>query len=70
MLGKILRIDVDRTEVEDYRPRFYGVPGTNPFIKQGWRPEIYAIGVNNMWRCSIDNGDKDGKHIDFTKQPI
>ncbi|XP_069117744.1 HHIP-like protein 2 isoform X2 [Argopecten irradians] len=54
LLGKVLRIDVDKT------PRWnpYGIPPDNPFIGQeGVRPEIYAYGVRNMWRCGKDRGD-------------
>ena len=52
-LGKILRIDVSG-------PGAYKVPADNPFVgKQGAKPEIWAYGVRNPWRCSFDrkNGD-------------
>ncbi|KPP77167.1 hypothetical protein Z043_103426 [Scleropages formosus] len=53
LLGKVLRIDVDNN---DGRP--YSVPLDNPFVgEKESRPEIYAYGVRNMWRCSIDRGD-------------
>lgn len=47
-LGKILRIDVS--------PKTgYQVPKDNPFIgKEGVKPEIWAYGVRNPWRCSFD----------------
>lgn len=61
LLGKVLRIDVDDNE----KGPLYKIPPDNPFRhKRGARPEIYAYGVRNMWRCSVDRGDpltKEGK---------
>lgn len=56
LLGKILRVDVDHITVKDYKIQYYTIPDNNP-RKTGWRPEIYALGVRNMWRCSLDKGD-------------
>ncbi|XP_062275310.1 HHIP-like protein 1 [Scomber scombrus] len=54
LLGKALRIDVDNND--DGAP--YSIPSDNPFLREKEsRPEIYAYGVRNMWRCSIDRGD-------------
>ncbi|XP_067275442.1 HHIP-like protein 1 [Pseudorasbora parva] len=54
LLGKALRIDVDNN---DYGAP-YSIPSDNPFVgEKDSRPEIYAYGVRNMWRCSIDRGD-------------
>ncbi|XP_057589370.1 HHIP-like protein 1 isoform X1 [Hippopotamus amphibius kiboko] len=54
LLGKVLRIDVDRNE----RGPLYRIPPDNPFVGDAAaRPEVYAIGVRNMWRCSFDRGD-------------
>mgnify|MGYP000909811249 CR=1 FL=1 len=50
-LGKLLRIDVDRTE--DGRP--YAIPADNPFRSQpGVLPEIWASGFREPWRFSFD----------------
>ncbi|KAK5929270.1 hypothetical protein CgunFtcFv8_010512 [Champsocephalus gunnari] len=54
LLGKVLRLDVDNND--DATP--YSIPSDNPFLhEKEARPEIYAYGVRNMWRCSIDRGD-------------
>lgn len=54
LLGKVLRLDVDsNTELP------YTVPADNPFVhEEGARPEIYAYGVRNIWRCGMDTGDR------------
>ena len=55
LLGKLLRLDVDR-ETSPY----YNVPATNPFVGAGDpRDEIWALGLRNPWRFSFDrlNGD-------------
>ncbi|XP_056152055.1 HHIP-like protein 1 [Lampris incognitus] len=61
LLGKVLRIDVDDND----RGPLYRIPRDNPFVHNPEaRPEVYAYGVRNMWRCSVDRGDpltKEGK---------
>eukprot|EP00079_Xenopus_tropicalis_P025841 XP_012819412.1 PREDICTED: HHIP-like protein 2 [Xenopus tropicalis] len=55
LLGKVLRIDVDGRRA---RGKPYGIPADNPFVaERGAAPEVYAYGVRNMWRCSVDQGD-------------
>ncbi|KAM9564623.1 HHIP-like protein 2 isoform 1-T1 [Guaruba guarouba] len=55
LLGKVLRIDVDGRS-PDGKP--YRIPPDNPFVSDPKaRPEIYAYGVRNMWRCAVDRGD-------------
>uniref|UniRef100_A0A8C5QC47 HHIP like 1 n=1 Tax=Leptobrachium leishanense TaxID=445787 RepID=A0A8C5QC47_9ANUR len=61
LLGKVLRINVNHN---DHGP-LYRIPPDNPFVNEvAARPEVYAYGVRNMWRCSFDRGDpitKEGK---------
>lgn len=53
MLGKILRIDVDRSQGK----KSYGVPPDNPFAKRrNAAPEIWAYGLRNPWRFAFDPG--------------
>ena len=55
MLGSVLRIDVDLKDPG----KEYAVPSTNPFVGiSNVRPEIWAYGLRNPWRCSIDRGDR------------
>lgn len=50
LLGKVLRI---RPTPGGARP--YSVPDDNPFTgRYGWRPEIWALGVRNPFRLSVD----------------
>ncbi len=50
MLGKILRIDVNKTDKGNY-----GIPADNPFVgNANALPEIYAYGLRNPWRFSFD----------------
>lgn len=51
LLGKFLRIDVNKTK----DALQYGIPLNNPFINmKGARPEIWAYGLRNPWRFSFD----------------
>ncbi|XP_032221702.1 HHIP-like protein 2 isoform X2 [Nematostella vectensis] len=54
ILGTIIRIDINTRDGSAY-----DIPRDNPFRDMfGVRPEIWAYGVRNMWRCSMDRGDK------------
>jgi quinoprotein glucose dehydrogenase len=51
LLGKILRIDVDHKDAG----KAYAIPKDNPFVGKGdARPEIYCLGVRNIWGMAFD----------------
>jgi glucose/arabinose dehydrogenase len=53
LLGKLLRIDIDRAD-----PGLtYAAPADNPFVNRpGYHPEIWALGLRNPWRFGFDAG--------------
>lgn len=58
LLGKILRIDVERKGEPDRERKTtaYGIPQDNPFAGD-WRyarGEVWAYGIRNPWRLSFD----------------
>lgn len=55
LLGKILRIDPT-----PWAEQPYSVPAGNPFSeREGWRPEIWALGVRNPFRLTVDDDTGD-----------
>lgn len=52
LMGKVLRLDVDRPE----GGKQYAVPKDNPFVAGGGAPEIFAYGFRNPWGLSFDRG--------------
>ncbi len=56
--GSILRIDVDHPS----GGKKYGIPSDNPAARdprtfKGWAPEVYCIGLRNVWKFSFDRKD-------------
>lgn len=54
LLGKLLRLDVNRDAFPDDPNRNYAIPPDNPFVGTEKAPEVWAYGLRNPWRASID----------------
>jgi hypothetical protein len=55
LLGKVLRIDINRDDFAADPNVRYGIPSDNPFADTaGARGEIFALGLRNPWRSSFD----------------
>lgn len=52
LLGKILRIKPK----PGARGRPYRIPGSNPYVGSSGRDEIFALGLRNPWRDSLQDG--------------
>jgi glucose/arabinose dehydrogenase len=76
LLGKLLRLDVDRDDFPADPVRHYGIPPDNPFVgSEAGRDEIWAHGLRNPWRSSFDRltgdlwiadvGQSDWEEINF-----
>jgi glucose/arabinose dehydrogenase len=50
LLGKMLRIDIDRTQGD----RHYRNPSTNPYVGEKGANEVWQRGLRNPWRFSFD----------------
>lgn len=53
--GSIMRIDVDKPS----GGKSYGIPSDNPVLRdpvlyKGWLPEVYCIGLRNVWKFTFD----------------
>ncbi len=55
LLGAMLRIDVDGDDFPGDSARNYAVPSDNPFVGTTGSDEIWATGLRNPWRFSIDD---------------
>lgn len=61
LLGKTLRINVDRDDFPADATRNYGIPANNPYANatDGSRPEIFLTGLRNPFRASFDRKSGD-----------
>jgi glucose/arabinose dehydrogenase len=70
LLGKILRLDVDHASAG----KAYAIPADNPFAHDPTaRGEIWAYGLRNPWRFSLDQATGDlylGDVGEFTSEEI
>lgn len=59
LLGKMLRINVDRDDFANDATRNYGIPTGNRFAAGGGSPEIFNVGLRNPFRDSFDRATGD-----------
>ncbi|MBI5863115.1 MAG: PQQ-dependent sugar dehydrogenase [Planctomycetes bacterium] len=53
--GKILRLDVDGDDFPADPDQNYRIPPDNPLVGTANRPELWAWGLRNPWRCCFDS---------------
>ena len=57
LLGSLLRIGVEGDDFPSDSGRNYTIPADNPFVGRAGADEIWAYGLRNPWRFSIDAQD-------------
>ena len=57
LLGSMLRINIDGDDFPGDSAANYAVPSDNPLVGSAGRDEIWAYGLRNPWRWSIDSTD-------------
>jgi glucose/arabinose dehydrogenase len=58
LLGKMLRVDINRDDFAADTSRNYGIPVSNPYVgTPGARGEIFALGLRNPFRNSFDRAN-------------
>ena len=57
LLGSLLRIGIDGDDFPGDSGRNYTIPADNPFVGGPGADEIWAYGLRNPWRFSIDETD-------------
>ncbi|MCE9557310.1 MAG: PQQ-dependent sugar dehydrogenase [Armatimonadetes bacterium] len=61
LLGKFLRIDVDRDDYPLDTTKNYGIPTTNPYATSTVnKPEIWSYGWRNPWQWNFDTASLGG----------
>jgi glucose/arabinose dehydrogenase len=60
LLGKMLRLDVDRDDFPADANKNYGIPADNPYVGVTGADEIWAIGLRNPWKFAFDRNDLNG----------
>jgi len=55
LLGKMLRLDVNRDDFPADPATNYGIPATNPFVGASGDDEIWSYGLRNPWKFAFDN---------------
>ncbi len=68
--GKVLRIDPGADDFPEEPSRNYSIPATNPFVNAPGDDEIWAYGLRNPWRASIDRDSGDLYIVDVGQSLI
>ncbi len=60
LLGKMLRLDVDRDDFPGDSTKNYGIPAGNPYNGTNGLSEIWSYGLRNPWKWAFDRPELNG----------